>query len=232
MTSTAEYLANWHTKQRDPQFWGANTTIPFKQIILPNTQPSPAVLACGAYNTLYKTIDSGATQWHTDNTDIVGIRHSLNALLLQIPPKPCPVVLFGNGGAANAVLYTIDMHFAACFTHIYIVGRRQRSVYATQYVPQTHIRDTDMVWLRRHAPLFAINTLPLGYGSQLPNTLLNDWFLENQTVAFLEAVYFETLAYRMATHKNIPALHGQLWLETSAMASANLWYNIPSLQRS
>lgn len=92
---------------RHPELVGFNVTIPFKETILPLLHDIEAMAEkVGAVNTVL--VDEG--KLYGFNTDVIGFRDSLNNFY-QGPPGGHALVL-GNGGAAKAVLYTLEHYFA------------------------------------------------------------------------------------------------------------------------
>ncbi|WP_413532933.1 shikimate dehydrogenase family protein [Empedobacter brevis] len=82
---------------------GFNVTIPYKQEIIPFLdQLSPEAKSIGAVNTVL--IKDGKKIGH--NTDCYGFYHSLKPLLESHRKK---ALVLGNGGAAKAVYYVLDL---------------------------------------------------------------------------------------------------------------------------
>lgn len=82
---------------------GFNVTIPYKQEIIPYLDElSPEAKAIGAVNTVL--IKDGKRIGH--NTDCYGFHHSLQPLLESHHKK---ALVLGNGGAAKAVYYILNL---------------------------------------------------------------------------------------------------------------------------
>ncbi|TGN27859.1 shikimate dehydrogenase [Empedobacter tilapiae] len=82
---------------------GFNVTIPYKQEIIPFLDElSPEAKSIGAVNTVL--IKDGKRIGH--NTDCYGFHHSLEPLLESHHKK---ALVLGNGGAAKAVYYILDL---------------------------------------------------------------------------------------------------------------------------
>lgn len=82
---------------------GFNVTIPYKQEIIPFLDElSPEAKAIGAVNTVL--IKDGKRIGH--NTDCYGFHHSIEPLL---EPHHKKALVLGNGGAAKAVFYILDL---------------------------------------------------------------------------------------------------------------------------
>ena len=81
---------------------GLNVTIPYKEAILPYLDKiDPIAEKIGAVNTIL--IQNGELTGY--NTDIIGIRDSLAALLAGRMER---AMVLGTGGAAKAVSYVLD----------------------------------------------------------------------------------------------------------------------------
>ncbi len=100
------------------QFLGANVTTPHKEAVLPVLdEVTERARAVGAVNTIVR--DGG--RLHGDNTDIAGFLRPLeerggNAL------EGAPMLVFGAGGAARAVVYGLLSHYRP--ERLTIVARR------------------------------------------------------------------------------------------------------------
>lgn len=96
---------------------GANITIPHKREALAHVaEATPIAEALGAANTLVRT-EAG---WRADNTDGAGFVAPLNAHRQRL--ADAPVVVFGAGGAARAVIYAAAVELQA--SKITIAARR------------------------------------------------------------------------------------------------------------
>ncbi len=88
--------------KRVPDLCGLNVTIPYKQQIIPLLDAlSPEATAIGAVNCV--RIREGRLTGY--NTDVVGIRSTLQALYPA--EQPAAALLLGTGGAAQAVRYVL-----------------------------------------------------------------------------------------------------------------------------
>lgn len=77
---------------------GLNVTIPYKQTVLPFVgERSPAVEAIGATNTLFYKGDV----LYAENTDVLGFIYMARSAGISVEGRK--VLVFGNGGAAQAV---------------------------------------------------------------------------------------------------------------------------------
>jgi len=89
-------------------FLGSNVTIPHKQAVLPLMDTiSEQAKAVGAVNTIVcrKVEASGQTLLYGDNTDVAGFLEPLTPFEPVLSGKP--MVIFGAGGAARAVVYAL-----------------------------------------------------------------------------------------------------------------------------
>ena len=86
-------------------FRGLNVTIPFKTVILSLADTiTDRASVIGAANTLYFNADGKIT---ADNTDGYGFKQNIYSTYPSWDPKTGPSVVFGAGGAAKAVIYTL-----------------------------------------------------------------------------------------------------------------------------
>ena len=91
------------------QLLGLNVTMPYKQEVLKFVDKiDAAVAAIGAANTLLIDRKQGICAF---NTDIIGVKADLNALLEGTRPQR--VLILGTGGASKAVSFTLQRDFAA-----------------------------------------------------------------------------------------------------------------------
>jgi pentafunctional AROM polypeptide len=92
---------------QQPDFGGASVTIPLKLDVIPLIQTlSPAAKAIGAVNTIVaQTNAKGEKQFFGDNTDWLGIYHTVHRLLPVSSKKIPAALIIGAGGTARAALY-------------------------------------------------------------------------------------------------------------------------------
>lgn len=92
---------------RSPRFRGANVTVPYKQAVMPLLDAlSAEASAVGAVNTIVN--DGGRLTGH--NTDVDGVRYALAPFEAEL--RRSSVLVFGAGGGARAVLYSLARDFA------------------------------------------------------------------------------------------------------------------------
>ncbi len=88
--------------ERNPDIEGLNVTIPYKRAVMPYlASVSPEAAAIGAVNCIRRTAEG----LHGYNTDIVGLRRSLDELLGAEVIESALVL--GTGGASQAVQYAL-----------------------------------------------------------------------------------------------------------------------------
>ncbi|HSC53482.1 MAG TPA: hypothetical protein VLC98_07680 [Phnomibacter sp.] len=130
--------------QQHPQLVGLNVTIPYKQQVIPylhNTQALPATLqACNCIR-----IRNGELEGF--NTDAIGFENSLVPLL---KPHHTRALVLGNGGASQAVCYTLQK-----LQILYDVVSRKLHEGSTMTYD-----DVDFSVIRHNSII--INTTPLG----------------------------------------------------------------------
>ncbi|GBE84184.1 Pentafunctional AROM polypeptide [Sparassis crispa] len=92
-----------------PDFGGASVTIPFKLDVIPLLDSlSQEAQAIGAVNTIIprKTAD-GSLVLYGDNTDWIGIRDCIRAVLPASILKPETALIIGAGGTSRAAIYAL-----------------------------------------------------------------------------------------------------------------------------
>ncbi|MFW5658903.1 MAG: shikimate dehydrogenase family protein [Bacteroidota bacterium] len=93
--------------REQPQIRGLNVTIPYKREVLKFVDNVDSIVrTIGATNTLYIDRRNGLSAF---NTDVVGARSDLEALLGKARPQS--VLILGTGGAAEAVSFTLTQFF-------------------------------------------------------------------------------------------------------------------------
>lgn len=109
---------------RAAEFGGASVTIPLKLDIIPLLDGvTPAGEVIGAVNTIIPETINGKTRLIGDNTDWLGMTHSLinsaNDSSSTIPVGSSGLVI-GAGGTARAAIYALH---SLSFSPIYIISR-------------------------------------------------------------------------------------------------------------
>lgn len=191
-----------------PELCGLNVTIPYKQAVMPLLDELSFDARCiGAVNCIRRTA-SGRLEGH--NTDIIGLRASLDALLGSQQIEHALVL--GTGGAAQAVQYALaerGMSFE-------IVSRdAAKGNYTYDNLP---------VEVTGHSHLI-INTSPVGtypaveeapripYAYLTPNHFLLDLVYNPPLTQFLE----------YGRQRGAHVLNGEVMLRTQAEASWRIW---------
>lgn len=119
---------------RDPRFYGAAITMPYKVAIIPHLHAlTPEGAAVGAVNTIFPSVDSqtGERQLHGTNTDCIGIREALRQNLTPTAFAACrgrPALIIGGGGTSRAAVYALKNWL--CSEPIYMLNRDASEVAA------------------------------------------------------------------------------------------------------
>lgn len=129
--------------EKNPELKGLNVTIPYKEKVFPFLTANSIPGGVGACNCI--KIVNGELKGF--NTDIIGFEKTLFPLLL---PTHKAALVFGNGGAAKAVVYVLQK----LGINYQLVGRTK-----TKEVGLTY-NDITEEMIKRH--LLLINTTPLG----------------------------------------------------------------------
>jgi shikimate dehydrogenase len=96
-----EDIASVKDLLQDPEVYGLNVTIPYKQSVIPYlTEMSPVVREIGACNCI-KIVNGVSTGY---NTDVVGFEESL---VRKLQPFHNRALILGTGGASKAVEYVL-----------------------------------------------------------------------------------------------------------------------------
>ena len=136
-----EILAN------EPSLRGLNVTIPYKLDVLPFLDDlDEAARHIGAVNCISIVAKEGASILKGYNTDAYGFEESLKPLLEAHHTK---ALVFGDGGAAKAVKYVLDI-----LSIPYLVVSRRADAQGITYA------EVDTALLKEYTIL--INTTPLG----------------------------------------------------------------------
>jgi shikimate dehydrogenase len=164
----------------DAQLIGLNVTIPYKQAVIPYLQGlSAAVKRIGAVNCVVRTPQG---LWG-HNTDVIGFQRSLEPLLLSHHDG---ALVFGTGGAAQAVYYVLEA-----------MGIPYQKVSRQEGPHQMSYEQLSPECIAGHTIL--INTTPLGMYPQVDskppipyeaissNHLLYDLVYNPEKTAFLQA---------------------------------------------
>ncbi|KAJ7100621.1 Shikimate dehydrogenase [Mycena belliarum] len=129
-----------------PDFGGASVTIPFKLDVIPLLDKlSPAAEAIGAVNTIIPVRTDGKTPiLYGENTDWLGIRHSINSRVHSGSVHAALVI--GAGGTARAAIYALHALDAQT---IYLYNRtRSKALALADAFPHAriHVLDTLDAW--------------------------------------------------------------------------------------
>lgn len=149
-----------------PEFGGASVTIPLKLDIMPLLDElTDAAKLIGAVNTIIPAaIPSGGTQLVGDNTDWLGMTHSLLSANAINSASTVPVsgLVVGAGGTARAAIYALH---ALGYSPIYVVSRTPSkqaalvSSFPIEYNLQT-LNSVSEVASMSTIPRTAIGTVP------------------------------------------------------------------------
>ena len=186
---------------RSGYYQGLNVTIPYKEKVLPHLDIlTPAVEAIGACNTIYyhegKLIG--------DNTDYYGFIKQLEYQSIDVKNKN--VYILGNGGAAKALSYALNILGA----NVTVVSRRG----GFSYQELEELAHIDVL----------INTTPLGMYPNLEASPVNEDVVKRTDVC-IDIIYNprQTLFLKMANQKN----EGLPMLIFQAVKAEEIWQKKP-----
>jgi len=144
---------------RHPNFHGANATIPLKQLVSKYVDHcSETVIATGAANTVYKAA-KGVIK--AENTDIDGFLAPLLHLKSSLYGKSA--LIFGSGGAAQAVIYALKF---IGMKSIYLVSRIPDSLDNPDFEAISYAEWGDVV----HECEIVVNSTPVGMYPHIENS--------------------------------------------------------------
>lgn len=162
---------------------GFNVTIPYKQEIIPFLDElSPQAKSIGAVNTVL--IKDGKRIGH--NTDCYGFHHSLEPLLESHHKK---ALVLGNGGAAKAVYYILDL----LQIKYKIVSRAKSDNYLTY-------EELDEEVINNHQII--INCSPVGTFPNVENSPSLPYQLINEKHLLYDLIYNPPLTKFLENGKN------------------------------
>ncbi|MDX8394906.1 MAG: shikimate dehydrogenase [Mariprofundaceae bacterium] len=202
---------------------GLNVTIPHKEAVLPWVKMDASAALIGAVNTLRNTPDG----WLASNTDWQGVEAVLSA---SKSPIDQPVLMFGAGGTAKAVVHALCQRSVE---KLYICNRnRDRAETLVTHIGQnyTGIDCEILAWDSKAVCDAAtkcgtwINTTSIGLHQ-------DDEFpfqLSGKAVA-VDVVYKpngDTAFCRMVRRQGLYALDGLLMLVAQGAASFSFWHNM------
>ena len=157
------------------QFLGANVTVPHKEAVCPLLDTvSERAAAVGAVNTIVREARTdGPDRLRGDNTDVEGFLAPLDAV--GRPIDGTPMVVFGAGGAARAVVYgLLDRYTPARLT---LVARRpeqaeQLAADLSEYDAQDALRVTTFEGAgpAARSKRVLVNATPLGMAPDTDGT--------------------------------------------------------------
>jgi shikimate dehydrogenase len=108
-TPLDELPARMQAIRNDPEFGGANVTIPHKQNVMPYLDDiSPQARAIGAVNTIVKVATVDGIRLYGENTDWVGFLNDLRHYGVEL--EQCGhahALVLGAGGSARGIVYAL-----------------------------------------------------------------------------------------------------------------------------
>jgi len=213
-------------------FLGANVTVPHKRAVMPHLDAvSDRAEAVGAVNTIVcETAESGLLTLRGDNTDVTGFLKPLDAHVEADALRGAPMLVFGAGGAARAVVYALlDRYAPGTLT---IVARRPEQAEAlaadiAAHDPQDALRVTtfgdaqDAV----RASRLVVNATPLGMHPDPDGTPWPDAADLSPAHVVYDLVYApeETRLLRDAAAQGATTIGGLAMLVGQAAAAFTQW---------
>lgn len=178
-----------------PNLIGFNVTIPYKQDIIPLLDElSPTARAIAAVNTVFKKGD----KWIGENTDAFGFRSSLENHLHH---KPAKALILGNGGAAKAVQYVLEM------MHIPFVIFSRSGQHSLESLTAEHVTECKLIVQTTPVGTFpdVKNHLVFPFSALTPDHLVMDLIYNPTETAFMQ----QAKANRARAINGLEMLYGQ-----------------------
>jgi shikimate dehydrogenase len=193
---------------------GLNVTIPYKEQVFPFLDfISDEAKLIGAVNCIkIKLLDNEVRELHGYNTDAIGFEHSLLPLLSS--DKKYKALVFGSGGAAKAVIFTLQK-LGIAFKQL---GRENKS-------KTNVISYTDLALQEYKEHKIWINTTPIGtMGMQLDSLELPYSIVDSEHILY-DLVYNPPLTEFMKRGLDAGAKvkNGLEMLEIQAYESAKIF---------
>jgi len=212
------------------QFLGANVTVPHKEAVRPLLDDvSERAAVVGAVNTIVREGDT----LRGDNTDVAGFLAPL-ADEAGAPLEGAPMLVFGAGGAARAVVYGLLDRYAP--ERLTLVARRPEQAEALAadlggYDPQGALRTTtfdDAAAAVRDSRLL-VNATPLGMAPETDGTPWPDAADFGPDHVAYDLVYNpeETRFIRDAAAQGAATIGGLAMLVEQAAAAYRQWTGRP-----
>lgn len=195
----------------DPELFGLNVTIPYKEQVLSLLdERSPVVAAIGACNCI--KIENGILTGH--NTDVVGFEQSL---LPKLGSHHRQALVLGTGGAAKAVEYVLGRLGIA----YRLVTRRPRAGTSDLGYEQV-----DAAVMGSHT--LVVNTTPLGMYPKVEDSPALPYEAVGNQHYFFDLVYnpARTLFLRRAEERGAVVENGHAMLLLQAEESWRIWNTV------
>ncbi|MCZ2128682.1 MAG: shikimate dehydrogenase [Bacteroidia bacterium] len=170
--------------KQNPDLQGLNVTIPYKKTVLPFLDElSHEVQAIGAANCIKILRDGTNVRTKGYNTDIVGFAKSLIPLLQA---QHNQALVFGSGGAAQAVLYVLNEQSIEAR----VVSRRADTNSISYAELNPNLLKTFKLWINTTPVGMYPNVdkvLPIAYEHCSPQHLVYDLIYNPHETSFLKA---------------------------------------------
>lgn len=162
------------------------------------------------------------------NTDIVGFAYPF--LFQSGFAKPASALVFGNGGAARAVVYSLA-NLLEC-KRIVVLGRSSEKLALFQSEMTELLTDCELsvtelancADLQSEAYDLLVNCTPLGGPDAPDSTPMPDWFDWSMTKMYYDISYNDdNKLVEQAANAGLKALNGSTMLVAQALKSLKLW---------
>ncbi|KAI1825130.1 EPSP synthase-domain-containing protein [Xylaria intraflava] len=224
---------------RSPDFGGASVTIPLKVDVVPLLDDiSDSAKVIGAVNTIIPMTKDGNVRLLGDNTDWIGMVHSLRMAGFAPPAdagNTTSCMVIGSGGTTRAAVYALH---SLGFHRIYLVARNKL---AAEHIISSfpgdynisHVEESAQI---RESPSVIISTVPADRPVDTAMGRLLDWVLGRPQITdkphiFLEMAYKprETPLMELAKNAGWATVPGLEVLTSQGFYQFQLWTGITPL---
>lgn len=205
-----EDISNIKDILNNPQIYGLNVTIPYKQQVFPFlSQIGTVAKKIGAVNVIRFKKTNNGLETIGYNTDMIGFYKSISPLLNENHKH---ALILGTGGASKAVKYALDK---LGIDYKFVSRTKSNDVYTYEELNEQILKDYTVI----------VNTTPLGMHPNIDNCPNIPYeFISPNHVCF-DLVYnpLETKFLRLAKEQGAYIKNGLEMLHIQAIEAWKIW---------
>lgn len=205
-----EDISNIKDILNNPQIYGLNVTIPYKQQVFPFlSQIGTVAKEIGAVNVIRFKKTNNGLETIGYNTDMIGFYKSISPLLNENHKH---ALILGTGGASKAVKYALDK---LGIDYKFVSRTKSNDVYTYEELNEQILKDYTVI----------VNTTPLGMHPNIDNCPNIPYeFISPNHVCF-DLVYnpLETKFLRLAKEQGAYIKNGLEMLHIQAIEAWKIW---------